>query len=77
MQWMRKRRIAVKPFYIVQILKPATQIGYGEVFASQEEATRDAQRRQAADKDNRYAVMRAVAVTVRPVPAVEMEVIES
>lgn len=66
----------MKPFYTVQVVKSAAQTGHGEIFADQEEATRDAQRRQAADKDNRYAVMRAVAVTVRPVPAVEMEVVE-
>lgn len=63
----------MRAFFTVQIVRKTAQ---GEVFESLEEAAADARRRQAADKENRYAVMRAVSVTVPPVPAIEIEDIE-
>ena len=66
----------MKPFFTVHIVRSNAASGQGETFANEEDALRDAKRRQAADKDNRYAVMRSTAITVLPVPPVEIEAIE-
>lgn len=66
----------MKPFFTVQIVRPNVAPGARDVFATEEEALRDAKRRQFADKDNRYAVMRLTAVTVLPVSAIEVETVE-
>lgn len=60
----------MKTFYTVhRVLLGASP----DEFSSVGEALADAKRRQAADKDNRYAVMKSHVVTVRPVPAIEVE----
>ena len=63
----------MRTFYTVHMIKKP---GGGEEFESREEAVADAQRRQAADKDHRYAIMRAVAATVPPIPKIEVQTLE-
>lgn len=71
----------MKKFYAVRMIrrgggeefdKLPIKRGNGEEFDKLEDAIADAQRRQAANADHRYAIMQAILVTVPPVPIVEL-----